>query len=63
MKRFECILEFGDERRSEGIITNMDVLKKGMLVRIKGIDWKIKFATPADSNKVRFGDIIHEVKK
>lgn len=53
----------GGESRSEAIITNADSIKKGMTVRIKNIDWVVKAAVTADSNKVQFGDIIHEVKK
>jgi hypothetical protein len=62
MKRFECVLENKEESRSETVITNADTLGKGSIVEIKGLKWKVKVSLPADTNKVQFGDILHEVK-
>ena len=63
MKRFECMLSHSTERCAAVIITNAETLGKGVRVRIRGIDWEVKAAIPASTNKVQFGDIIHEVKK
>lgn len=63
MKRFECVLEKGNESRSETIITNAAAISKGMVIKIKGVEWTVKVSVPADSDKVHFGDILHEVKK
>jgi hypothetical protein len=62
MKRFECVLESREGSRSEVVITNADTLGKGSLLKIKGAEWKVKISIPADTNKVQFGDILHEVK-
>lgn len=62
LKRYECVIENGSDTITTAVITNATTFGKGTTIKIKGTDWTVKTALPADTDHVQFGDVVHEVK-